>query len=184
MSAIKFASEHQYLLIISPPTLVTQKVMGLKRDFAERFKVESPLKSKPHITVLARSLDEQHQDLFVNNVKQLLAGVYAFRVKLSGIKGFPPHTVYVNVLNEGLAYKQFLIAVKKGKFKEDIKPHMTIARGLTQDMYNAAIKHYAKVAFEDTFTVKSLILLKRKNEKEPYKQIYEFVLNEAPSLFG
>jgi hypothetical protein len=184
MSAIKFPSEYQYLLIISPTTIVTQKAMALKRDFAERFKFDAPLKSKPHISVLHRSIDEQQQDAFVAEIKRFLADVYAFRVKLSGITGFPPHTVYIKVLKEGLALKQFIAALKNSKFKESIKMHLTIARGLDQELYNRAVRHYAQIPFEDTFTVKSLILLKRKNEKETYKQIFEFELNEAPSLFG
>jgi 2'-5' RNA ligase len=164
---------YQYLLIIKPHDRICRKVMELKGDFAMKFNTDKPTKSQPHISLKEFEIQEKDQDRLVSEIKQFASQSHPVKMKLTGIDGFPHHTLYIKIEKEGLALKHFLNNVKNF-FQHKFNPHVTIARQLDKEVYLKAVEHYSKVAFSDSFTVNSLVLLKRKNEKEFYKTLHEF----------
>ncbi|HEY3250270.1 MAG TPA: 2'-5' RNA ligase family protein [Ignavibacteria bacterium] len=199
MSLIKNNNEQQeYLVLISPTRQVREAVKKVKDLFAEKFKATHPLESVAHISVMNIIMDKNNENKLKEILKNFCKDQEVFNIFLSGYDGFRPHTIFIKVIEEKA------ITALHRRLKEAItprlnletwqigtysNPHMTVARNLTEDIYNKAIGEYRGRKFEQSFAADNLTLLWRKymsgNKSHKWEGKQEFKFGQAQeSLFG
>lgn len=176
---------HDYLLIISPNSDVQQKIMEIKKSFAEKFECPTAMYSKPHITLL-RFLQLQMQERkIIAKLQSIIETASSFRVIINGFESFPSHTIYTNVetkskiveLVKSLRPLQPLVKLDKWNRGHFItEPHITIARKLLAWQYEKGWLEYEHADFKTSFMVNEVLLLRRPMEGKGYTIAAKFLL--------
>lgn len=184
---------YEYLLIINPGKEVYEKVQLEKQNFYNEFKERVAIKTNPHITVASFLARESMEETLIRWIQRICNLREQFTVTLNNYSGFPPHTIYLRVQNE----KPFQQLVKELKvvntyvsscacppMKLISKPHLTIARRLSEEVYIKALSQYARRSFHESFVVNELLLLRRQNQFDACKPISVFGLPPGNTLFN
>jgi 2'-5' RNA ligase len=176
---------HDYLLIIAPSQDVQQKIMAIKKAFAEKFECPAALPSKPHITLLRFVQIEMQERKIINKLLPLIQAAAAFQITVNGFGSFPSHTIYANVatknniidLVKSLRPLQPLVKLDKWNRGHFItEPHITIARKLLPFQYEKGWLEYEHADFKTGFMVNEVLLLRRPLEGKGYTNIAKFSL--------
>lgn len=193
-------SNCQYLLLIAPDNDVYEKIMAEKRAFAEKFDAPAILFAKPHITLLKFTQCEPAEKRIVRQLQQYADTVDPMDLRLQGFNNFPSnHTIYVNVTTQndivklvrGMRRFQSLLWYDKNYKPHFIeKPHITLARRLQPWQFEKGWQEWQQKDFSGRFQAQSFVLLKRQDEKSPYRKVSEMAFLgqkktcEQGSLFG
>ncbi|MBL7763485.1 MAG: 2'-5' RNA ligase family protein [Chitinophagaceae bacterium] len=175
---------HEYLLIVSPAKEVFERVMQEKNHFSKTYTWPAASKALPHITVSNFIAWNRMEDTLIRWMQRIVADQNSFSVTVNNYSGFPSHTVFLSVLEKN-PFKELATRLKvvAEYIKHDnpnfpvrliSKPHITIARGLSESVYQRAIKEYASKNFISSFNVTRLELLKRSNGYEKYNSVAQF----------
>ncbi len=155
----------EYMLILYPSQQVNEKVLLEKQGFCQQYGI------KPVIKALNR---------WIQNICQKQKG---FELTLNNYSGFPPHTIYVRVqdpepvitlINQLKVLDDFIRSSNCPPLKPSTKPYLTIARRLTMEVYEKAIKDYSRKDFHESFMVNELVLLKRSHQFDPCGVVNKF----------
>jgi 2'-5' RNA ligase len=183
----------EYILLANPDEAVHEKVMSEKKYLEDKYETDIATKTLPHITIanfLAKEMIENRICHLLQNICNLN---YSFTIALNNFSGFPSHAVFIRVqnpqpfkhLHNGLqALDNFLKTNECPPLQLAAKPHMTIARQLPEEIYNAAIKEYAEREFHEQFTVDKLVLLKRDTRYKKWQHVNYFYLPPERNLFN
>lgn len=175
----------EYLLVAHPDEPVYAQVMEEKKWFTERYNAQVAVKTKPHITVANFLAREEMEPTLIRWMHRVISTQKKFKVTLDRYSGFPPHTIYLRVQNHEpfrqLAHElkvvdQYIRSYDCPAVKMITRPHLTIARRLTEEVYRQAEQVYAAKAFEASFEVNQLLLLRREHQFDTCKQISVFGL--------
>lgn len=171
---------YEYLLVVSPGGKVYEKLMEEKHRFSGSYNQPLAEKTRPHITISKFVSPEGQEDMMIRWMQKAVAGQRSFEVLLNNYSGFPGHTIFVRVQHK----EPFLELIQRLKpVSHQLKnfgvpafhfiptPHMTIARSLPADVYEKAMREYARKEFAMRFDVQALTLLRRHNgnQYEPYR---------------
>jgi len=176
---------HDYLLIIAPDDNVQQKIMNIKKAFAEKYECPAALHSKPHITLLRFVQMAMEERKIINKLQPLIEAATAFQVTIDGFGSFPSHTIYANIatknhiieLVKSLRPLQPLVKLDKWHKGHFITaPHITIARKLLPFQYEKGWLEYEQAAFKTAFMANEILLLRRPMEGKGYTNIARFAL--------
>jgi 2'-5' RNA ligase len=194
-SATKLSEEHlyQYLLVVHPDSDVYEKIETEKQDFYNEYKEKIAIKTKPHITVANFLAKESMEETIIRWIQRICNQKERFTVTLNNYSGFPPHTIYLRVQNE----KPFQQIAKELKvinsyvsscscphMKLISKPHVSIAKRLSEEVYFKALIQYAHKSFHASFIVNELVLLRRENQFDEGKPINIFGLPPGNTLLN
>lgn len=175
---------YEYLLLIPPDQKVTQKVNELKTLFCENYGCKNAAGLVPHLTLVNFMQQESMEFRLINCLEKFTPYVKPFPVKLEGFGQFPPHTIYLD-----LAERETIVALVKNiraKFQRilriseqlkpnfTLKPHLTIARGVTEEQYEKIWPVYQKEYFSESFTANEMILLKRETDPFTLKPVSKY----------
>jgi hypothetical protein len=160
----------EYLLVAHPDAEVNEKIIAEKEVFHSLHTHEKVIQAKPHITIASFLMKEPMEEIVIRWIQNICNLRTGFGVTLNNFSGFPPHTVYLRVQNPQ-PFQQFANALKilDGFIQSNdcpplhlvSKPHLTIAKGLPEYIYDKAIKEYSQRSFHACFKVDKLFLLKR-----------------------
>lgn len=180
-----FRGMHEYLLVIHPDEEVYNKIAAEKKCFYDQYHQKISVKTKPHITVANFMAREEMEETLIRWIQRVSSQQKSFPVTLNNYSGFPPHTIYLRV-QDHLPFKQLAIQLKVIDFyvrsngcpavKLSNRPHLSIARRLSQDVYEKALIDYSQKTFCESFTAHELILLKRSHQFDPCRVINIFRL--------
>lgn len=172
-SAISCQSNYElceYLLVASPVKEVLDKMVDEKKFFFENYGHELAIQTKPHITIANFWGKEEMEETLARWIQNVCNLQNSFTVTLNNYSGFPPHTIYLRIQNAE-PFKKLANALRilDGFIQSNdcpplklvSKPHLTIARQLSQFIYETALKDYSQKIFHESFKVDKLILLKR-----------------------
>ena len=172
-SSISFKTDHnlwEYLLVAHPDAQVYEKVVSEKNFFTNDHGYPLAAQSHPHITIASFLMKEAMEETIIRWIQNICNLHPAFNATLNNFNGFPPHTIYIRV-QDPQPFKKLANALKiiDGFIQSNdcpplqvvTKPHITIAKGLPEHLYNKAIKEYAQRSFHASFKVDRLNLLKR-----------------------
>lgn len=189
-SANPFAKQglYEYLLVAHPDAAVNSKICQEKQNFYDEYGHDVAIKTKPHITIANFLAREPIEETIIRWVHRICSSKQSFSVALNNYSGYPPHTVYLRVQNpqpfQQLAADLKVIdnyvrsnacpPVHLGK-----TPHLTIARGLPESVYEKALRSYSQKTFHEIFLVDELILLRRADQYDTCKTINVFRLQRA-----
>ena len=173
----------EYLLVAHPDDNVFNKIMDIKQDFFKTYNQKIAVKTKPHITIANFLATESMEETVIRWIQRVCSQHKSFPVTLNNYSGFPPHTVFVRI-QDHTPFKQLAAELKVidqyvrsngcPEARLVFRPHLTIAKGLDNNIYNKAMLDYSQKTFHETFLLTELILLKRNNQFDACKQVNVF----------
>jgi 2'-5' RNA ligase len=176
---------YEYLLVAHPDTGVAAQVMAEKAFFSERYQAQIAIKTKPHITVANFLAREAMEETIIRWMHRIISTQKKFRVTLDRFSGFAPHTIYLRI-QDHLPFQQLAKELKVvdqyvrsndcPALRLSTRPHLTLARQLTETVYHQAETVYAQKKFHASFEVDELLLLRRQHAFDSCKQINIFRL--------
>ncbi|MES1217092.1 MAG: 2'-5' RNA ligase family protein [Bacteroidota bacterium] len=178
--------EYEYLLVLSPHEELWNKIIEVKKDFADKYKSEHARWGKPHLTLVNFVQYNMMEERIINRLKTIAMGYPPFKVELKDYGSFPSHTIYINVISklpvQNLVKEIRAEAQRLMKLNDDkkphffIEPHLTIARKLQPWQYEKGWLEYSNKHFTGRFIADSMLLLKRPvGESDSYRMKYQIV---------
>lgn len=158
-----------YTLVVFPDAESDEKIRTEKTEFAEQYPFQSLKKQNPYIILAGFTAKEEMEDTLVRWIQNICNLQGSFSITLNNFSGFPPNTIYLRIQDHS-CFKPITNALKilDGFIRSNEcpplhiieKPHLIIAQGLPQYVYEPAIKEYAGKSFHAHFNVNKLVLLK------------------------
>src|ERR1700761_8659671 len=173
----------EYLLVIYPGAEMEEKILGEQRQFSDDYSVS--VRDKPHITVAAFQAGEVMEETLIRWIQRICMHYRSFNLTLNNYSGFPPHTIYLRVqdpepfkhlMQQLRAIDEFIRSSGCPPVNLISRPFLSIAGGLTEQVYNKAMPDYSRRTFHETFHVRELVLLKRTHAFDPCKTVNIFRL--------
>ena len=179
---------YEYLLVLQPHEELWNKIMHVKKDFAEKYDAPSAAFGKPQITVAKFSQFQMMEDRICNRLKMVAMAMPAFKVELKDYGSFPSHTIYINVdtkvatklLVKHLKTAQQLFKTNEQKphFMED--SHITVARQLLPWQFEKGWLEYSHKHFTGRFIADSMLLLRRAEGVKSFQPVQRFEFLNMP----
>ena len=183
---------YEYLLVLSPHKELWDKIMGVKKKFADDYGSEHAQWGKPHVTLVNFVQYELMQERLVNRLSIVAMGSTPFKVELRDFGSFPSHTIYINVVTR--VHVQDLVkairheAQKLMKLNDDnkphfiLEPHLTIARKLLPWQYEKGWLEYNNKNFTGRFIAGNMVLLRRPAGEMKYQVVQKFQFQNMPVM--
>src|SRR5687768_10109607 len=90
----------EYLLILSPHEDLRNRIMNVKKEFADTHKATFSTGGKPYITLVRFNVWEMMEEKIINSLKPIAMASPAFKVHLKDYGSFPTHTIYIDVASK------------------------------------------------------------------------------------
>ena len=190
----------EYLLVLSPPAELAEKILKVKEAFADAFKVDGVKGVRQQLALVTFTQYEMMEEKIVNRLKTIAMGYHPFKVELKDFGSYPSHTIYINVTSKVPIQNLVKLLRHEGqrlmKLNEDNKPHfimephLTIARKLKSWQYEKGWLEYSHKSFTGRFIADSMILLRRPAGEVKYQLVQRFEFENLPvstkqgELFG
>ena len=191
---------YEYLLVLNPHEELRNKIMKVKQEFCDSYKVSTALGGKPNI-ILANFLQyEMMEERLLNRLKMVAMGFHPIKIELKNFGSFPSHTIYINVTSkvpvQSLVKEIRSETQRLMKLNDDnkphfiIEPHLTIARKLQPWQYEKGWLEYSHLSFTGRFIADGMLLLKRPVGEMKYQTVRWFEFRNMPNstvqgnLFG
>ena len=175
----------EYLLVIYPYGELKDKLLEEQQQFSSDYGLQMTVRNKPHITVAAFQAGEPMEDTLIRWIQRICNRHKSFDITLNNYSGFPPHTIYLRIqdpqpfrelMQQLRAIDDFIRSSGCPPVNLINRPYLSIAGGLTEQVYNKAMPEYSRRTFHDTFHVEELILLKRAHSFDACKTVNIFRL--------
>ena len=180
----------EYLLVLNPHEELRNKIMKVRQEFNDEYKVSTALGGKPNI-ILANFLQyEMMEERLINRLKVVAMGFHPVKVELRDFGSFPSHTIYINVVSK--VPVQTLVkeirheSQRLMKLNDDnkphfiLEPHLTIARKLQPWQYEKGWLEYSNKNFTGRFIADGMLLLKRPLDEKKYQVVQRFEFQNLP----
>ena len=184
------ARRAEYLLVIYPSGELQEKLLDEQQQFSADYGLQMTVRNKPHITVAAFQAGEIMEDTLIRWVQRICNNYKCFELTLNNYSGFPPHTIYLRVqdphpfrqlMQQLRTIDEFIRSSGCPPANLITRPFLSIAGGLTEQLYNKAMPEYSRKTFHDSFRVDELVLLKRTHSFDACKTVNIFRLQpETP----
>jgi len=178
----------EYLLVLQPHEELWNKIIKIKKEFAEKYEAPSAEWGKPHITLVKFSQLQMMEERISNRLKMIAMAMPAFKVDLKDFGSFPSHTIYINVdtkvaiqmLVRHLKTAQSLMKTKEVKPHFMENSHLTIARKLLPWQYEKGWLEYSNRHFTGKFIANDMLLLKKPEGMKGYQTVKKFEFMNMP----
>jgi 2'-5' RNA ligase len=184
------ARRAEYLLVIYPSGELQEKLLDEQRQFSADYGLQMTVRESvrrfgPHITVAAFQAGEIMEDTLIRWVQRICNNYKCFELTLNNYSGFPPHTIYLRVqdphpfrqlMQQLRTIDEFIRSSGCPPANLITRPFLSIAGGLTEQLYNKAMPEYSRKTFHDSFRVDELVLLKRTHSFDACKTVNIFRL--------
>ena len=180
----------EYLLVLNPHEELRNKIMKVRQEFNDEYKVSTALGGKPNM-ILANFLQyEMMEERLINRLKVVAMGFHPIKVELRDFGSFPSHTIYINVVSK--VPVQTLVkeirheSQRLMKLNDDnkphfiLEPHLTIARKLQPWQYEKGWLEYSNKNFTGRFIADGMLLLKRPLDEKKYQVVQRFDFQNLP----
>ena len=180
---------NEYLLVLNPHDELREKILKLKKEFAENYNAPTAVWGKPHLTLARFQQIEMMEERIINRLKSVSMGYHPFKVELKNFGSFPSHSIYINVVSK-LPIQNLVKEVKTAqqlmKLDKENKPHFldepnfSIARKLVPWQYEKAWLEYGQRQFTGRFIADAMLLLKRREGEKAYQIVKRFEFLNLP----
>jgi hypothetical protein len=194
--ATVYQPEHElweYLLVAYPDENVNEKIADEKRSFYEEYVGVDIIKSKSCITIVNFIAKERMEETLIRWIQNICNLQSSFSVTFNNFSGFPPHTIYLRVLDHQ-PFNQLANQLKIiDGFIQDNDcppiqlarlPYLTIAGSLTETVYDEAIQSYAHRSFNESCKVEKLVLVRRSTVYNEFQLVNTFALAQDQALYN
>ena len=180
----------EYLLVLNPHEELRSKIMKVRQEFNDEYKVSTALGGKPNI-ILANFLQyEMMEERLINRLKVVAMGFHPIKVELRDFGSFPSHTIYINVVSK-VPVQTLVKEIRHEtqrlmKLNDDnkphfiLEPHLTIARKLQPWQYEKGWLEYSHKNFTGRFIADGMLLLKRPLDERKYQVVQRFEFQNLP----
>ena len=174
----------EYLLVLNPHEELRSKIMKVRQEFNDQYKVSTVLGGKPNI-ILANFLQyEMMEERLINRLKVVAMGFHPIKVELRDFGSFPSHTIYIDVVSK-VPVQTLVKEIRKEtqrlmRLNNDnkphfiLEPHLTIARKLQPWQYEKGWLEYSNKNFTGRFIADGMLLLKRPLDEKKYQVVQRF----------
>jgi hypothetical protein len=193
------ARRAEYLLVIYPHGDLQDKLLEEQQQFSTEYGLQVTVRNRPHITLAAFQAGEPMEDTLIRWIQRICLRFRSFDLALNNYSGFPPHTtktpeaawqrlsgtIYLRV-QDPEPFREFMVQLKAvddyirssgcPPLNLITRPYLSIAGGLTEQVYNKAMPDYSRRTFHDSFRVGELVLLKRAHSFDACKTVNIFRL--------
>lgn len=183
----------EYLMLIPPSDSVSGKVTEIKIIFSDVHGCKNAAKLTPHLTMINFLQRETMEFRIINCFEKFTQHIEPFLIALDGFGEFPHHTIYVNLSTTEPVVN--LVKDMRSKFQRILKisdslkptfvtkPHLTIARGMTEEQHQTVWPIYKKEEFTESFMADQMVLIKRAVDPFTLKAIGKYsVVRHFPFL--
>jgi 2'-5' RNA ligase len=181
---------NEYLLVLSPPEDLWQKIKKIKEEFADKYKNEIARFTKPHITLVNWVSLELMEERMMQRLQTVAMGITPFKVELKDYGSFPSHTIFINVISKvpiqslvrEMKQVQRLMTLNRENKPHFIEtPHLSICRKLKPWQYEEGWLAFSHRQFTGRFIADSMLLLKRRaGEKTAFQIAKRFEFQNLP----
>jgi len=182
----------EYLLVVWPDAGVYNQMKLIEQQFYIDYGVKPPPGLKPHIKVAGFHAQEVMEETLIRWIERICSRHKSFPVTLNNYSGFPPHTIYLRVLDP----RPFAQLSRELRAVDELirsswcppanlvtKPYLGVATKLPGQVYDQAMPDYSKRTFHASFMVKELLLLRRDRQSGACKTLTIFRLSPPDSCF-
>ena len=182
------ARRAEYLLVIYPYGDLQDKLLEEQQQFSTDYGLQVTVRNRPHITVAAFQAGEPMEETLIRWIQRICKSYRSFDLTLNNFSGFPPHTIYLRVqdpqpfrelMQQLRAIDEFIRSSGCPPVNLINRPYLSIAGGLTEQVYNKAMPDYSRKTFHDSFHVDQLVLLRREHAFDACKTVNIFHLLPA-----
>jgi 2'-5' RNA ligase len=180
----------EYLLVLSPPAEVQAKVLKVKKEFYETYKIPHSWNSRPHLVLVHFLQYELMEERLISRLQTVAMGSPPIKVELKDYGSFPSHTLYINVTSkapiQNLVKEIRQHAGRLMKLDTDNKPHFirephfTITGKLKPWQYEKGWLEYSNRHFTARFIADAMLLLKRPVAEKHYQIAGRFEFQNLP----
>lgn len=176
---------NEYLLVAYPDQAVLEKIAAEKALFNETYRIRPKSSIKSHIVLTSFLAAEGIEGTLIRWLQRICSLEHEFRLTLNNYSGYPTHSIFLRVPDASPiqqfvaqlnAMKDFVQPGPGGFFR---RPHLPIASKLPTGIYEQALNEYSRKLFHESFYVKELVLLKRRDSFESLKTVQVFGLLPA-----
>jgi len=179
---------YEYVLVLSPHEDLRNKMLQVKKDFAEKYKAQSNTGGMPHITLVTFTQMQMMEEKLLNRLKNIAMGFYPFKVELKDYGSFPTHTIYINVatkveiqkLVKNLHEAQRLMKSPEVKPHFISEPYIPIAKKLLPWQYEQGFLEMSHRHFTGKFIADGMLLLRRKKGDKAYQIVQRLAFLNLP----
>ena len=183
----------EYLLVIYPYGELQDRLLDEQQQFSSDYGLQMNVRNKPHITVAAFQAGEPMEDTLIRWIQRICNRHKSFDITLNNYSGFPPHTIYLRVqdpqpfrelMQQLRAIDDFIRSSGCPPVNLINRPYLSIAGGLTEQVYNRAMPEYSRKDFHDSFHVNEMVLLKRGHSFDACKtvNIFRLLPDTSPTI--
>lgn len=175
-----------YSLMIFPDHEVHDKISTEQNVLDEL--LQSRL--KPHVCIADFMIKEEMETIMCRWIQNICNLHSDFHIELNNYSCFPPNTIYLRIQNTAPLKKltnaltmlnSFITANECPPIQISTRPHLVIAAGLSNYVYEEAVSIFSARTFHENFHVDKLILVKKEITGE-CRSINTFTLPSAPCL--
>src|SRR6187399_717755 len=182
----------EYLLVLNPHEELRNKIMKVRLEFNDEYKVSTALGGKPNI-ILANFLQyEMMEERLINRLKVVAMGFHPIKVELRDFGSFPSHTIYINVVSK-VPVQTLVRQIRHEtqrlmKLNDDnkpqfiLEPHWTKARKLQPWQYEKGWLEYSNKNFTGRFIADGMLLVRRPLGEMRYQIVEWFEFKNLPGL--
>jgi len=185
----------EYLLVIYPYGELFEKLVEEQQQFLSDYGLIMTGRNRPHITVAAFQAGEQMEDTLIRWIHRICRRNECFEITLNNYSGFPPHTIYLRVqdpqpfrqlMHQLRAIDDFIRSSGCPPVNLISRPYLSIAGGLTEQVYNRAMADYSQRTFHESFRVEELVLLKREHSFDACRtvNVFRLLINDLMTGLG
>jgi len=181
---------YEYLLVLSPHEELRNKIMAVKNEFYEKYKVETVRWGKPHLTLVNYVQYELKEERIINHLNTIAMGFQPVKIELRDFGSFPSHTIFINITSkmplQNLVKQVRTETQRLMKLNDDhkphfiLEPHLTIARKLKPWQYEKGWLEYSHRHFTGRFIADAMLLLKRPVGELKYQIAKRFEFQNLP----
>lgn len=191
---------YEYLLVLNPHDELRSKIVQVKKDFADTYKITTAVGIRPQLTLANFMQYEMMEERLLSRLEVVAMGYPPFKVELKDYGSFPSHTIYINItskvpvqglIKEVRAQSQRLMKLNyENKPHFIMEPHMTVARKLLPWQFEKGWLEYSNKHFTGRFIADAMFLLKRPAGEMKYQVVRRFAFQNLPvttrqgELFG
>lgn len=179
----------EYLLVLNPHEELKSRIMQVKKEFNETYKLETAV-GKPQLALVNFAQYGLMEERIINRLRIVAMGFPPFKVELKDFGSFPSHTIYINVTSK-VPVQSLIKEIRSEtqrlmKLNDDNKPHfmmephLTIARKLQPWQFEKGWLEYSNKHFTGRFIADSMTLLKRPAGEMKYQPVQRFSFQNLP----
>ena len=190
---------NEYMLVLTPHEELRRKILGVKKDFASRYKCPQAVWTKPHMMLARFTHFEMMEERITHRLKAIAMGFHPIKVELKDFGSYPTHSIIINVVSRE-PVKELVKEIRESQrllkpdnehkpyFTDD--PHIIIASKLAPWQYEAGWLEYSHRHFTGRFIAADMLLLKRRSGDKAWQIVERLAFQNLPvsikqgELFG